>query len=99
MAFPKLLQNIFENSGAGPLFRKDKIPSIEESDVPSVFVKTNAQTFTGTQKLQACTNVSALSTEAQTLTDTQKAQARTNIDAASETELETALTELIAEYS
>ncbi len=77
MAFPKLQRDIFANDGAGPLFRKDKIPSIEEADVPSVFVKTNTQTFT----------------------DAQKTQARTNIDAVSETELETALTELIAEYS
>lgn len=77
MAFPKLQRDIFANEGAGPLFRKDRMPAVEEADVPDVYTK-----FT-----------------AQTLTTTQQTQARTNIDAVSETELETALTELIAEYS
>ena len=59
MALPKLMRDIFANEGAGPLFRKDKIPTIGEADVPSVFVKVAAQTFSDAQKKQARANIGA----------------------------------------
>ena len=59
MALPKLMRDIFANDGAGPLFRKDRIPAIGESDVPSIFVKVAKQTFTEAQKKQARTNIGA----------------------------------------
>ena len=59
MALPKLMRDIFANEGAGPLFRKDRIPAIGEADVPSVFVKVAKQTFTDAQKKQARTNIGA----------------------------------------
>lgn len=59
MALPKLMRDIFANDGAGPLFRKDRIPTIGEADVPSIFVKVAKQTFTDAQKKQARTNIGA----------------------------------------
>ena len=59
MALPKLMRDIFANEGAGPLFRKDRIPTIGEADVPSIFVKVAKQTFTDAQKKQARTNIGA----------------------------------------
>lgn len=59
MALPKLMRDIFANEGAGPLFRKDKIPAIGEADVPSVFVKVAVQTFSDAQKKQARANIGA----------------------------------------
>lgn len=59
MALPKLMRDIFANDGAGPLFRKDRIPAIGEADVPSIFVKVAKQTFTDAQKKQARTNIGA----------------------------------------
>ena len=59
MALPKLMWDIFANEGAGPLFRKDRIPAIGEADVPSIFVKVAKQTFTDAQKEQARTNIGA----------------------------------------
>ena len=59
MALPKLMRDIFANNGAGPLFRKDRIPAIREADVPSIFVKVAKQTFTDAQKKQARTNIGA----------------------------------------
>lgn len=59
MALPKLMRDIFANDGAGPLFRKDRIPAIGETDVPSIFVKVAKQTFTDAQKKQARTNIGA----------------------------------------
>lgn len=59
MALPKLMRDIFANEGAGPLFRKDKIPAIGEADVPSIFVKVAKQTFTDAQKKQARVNIGA----------------------------------------
>lgn len=59
MALPKLMRDIFANEGAGPLFRKDRIPAIREADVPSIFVKVAKQTFSDAQKKQARTNIGA----------------------------------------
>lgn len=59
MALPKLMRDIFANDGAGPLFRKDRIPAIGEADVPSIFVKVAEQTFTDAQKKQARANIGA----------------------------------------
>lgn len=58
MALPKGVQDIYASSVTG-LFRKDKIPAILESDVPSVFIKIGAQSFTEAQKKQARTNIGA----------------------------------------
>lgn len=59
MALPKLMRDIFANEGAGPLFRKDRIPAIGEADVPSIFVKVAKQTFTAAQQKQARDNIGA----------------------------------------
>ena len=59
MALPKLMRDIFANEGAGPLFRKDRIPAIGVADVPSIFVKVAAQTFSDAQKKQARANIGA----------------------------------------
>lgn len=63
MTFPKAVSDIYA-SGVESLFRKDKMPPILEADVPSVFVKIGAQSFTDEQKKQARTNIGAV-----TLTD------------------------------
>ncbi len=38
MAFPKLLQRLFQNEGAGSLLNKSIIPAIQKSDLPSIDV-------------------------------------------------------------
>lgn len=51
MAFPKLLQRLFANAGAGPLLRKEIMPD--------ELVKIDEQNFTDAQKNRARTNINA----------------------------------------
>ncbi len=57
MALPKLMQDIFENGGVGPNFRKDKLPTIEETDVPATLLRSTAQTLTDAEKTQVLKNL------------------------------------------
>ena len=55
MAFPKLLQKLFTNSGAG-----DKLNT---SLIPDTVVQTSAQSFSTTQQAQARSNIGALTAD------------------------------------
>ncbi len=52
MAFPKLLKKLFQSDGTGDL--------LNESLIPSEYLKVGAQTFSDTQKQQARDNIGAI---------------------------------------
>ncbi len=60
MAFPKLLQKLFQGNGANSVFNKSLMPAIDVADVPAVFVKTESQSFSDAQKQQARSNIGAI---------------------------------------
>ena len=106
MALPRLLQILFENSGAGPLLNKSILPAIAQSDLPNIpkekITEINASAIktVNASALPAATDTTAgavkladvVRTAAQSLSETVQTQVLTNLGVIS------AIEELITEY-
>lgn len=106
MALPKLLQILFENSGAGPKLNKGVLPDIDQSDLPDIpedkitSVKASAIKSIDASALPAATDSVAgavkladvVRTAVQSLSETVQTQVLTNLGVIS------AIEELIVEY-
>ena len=94
MAFPVILQKLFQNSGAGSLLNRSIIPAANGTELGGVILSDTAGSEVATDGIAATpagvaaavaaalTTLSAVSYSAQTLTTAQKEQARANIAAA-----------------
>lgn len=98
MALPKLLQILFENSGAGPKLNKGILPDIDQSDLPDIpedkitSVKASALPAATDSVAGAVKLADVVRTAAQSLSETVQTQVLTNLGVIS------ALEELITEY-
>lgn len=98
MALPKLLQILFENSGAGPKLNKGILPDIDQSDLPNIPKEKITEINASALPAATDTTVGAVKladvvrTAAQSLSETVQTQVLTNLGVIS------AIEELITEY-